>query len=124
MITLLPGDATHEALVFEPGVPATIADRVEAVVVGNKNRTCAAGALVGMAWVAGGSKGRPKTKFTGNVEQYGRQVFEELVLRGVPPSAILAAHDELAALFLEGLPMQKQVEEIEGFSEAEAPSTS
>lgn len=124
MITLLPGDATHEAVAFEPGVPASIADRVEALVVIGKNRTCGVGALVGMAWTAGGSKGRPKAKFAGNVEQYGREVFGELVGRGIPPTTILAAQQELEALFLEGLPMPKQVEEIEGFSEAEAPSTS
>ena len=78
-------------------------------------------AALGMCWTAMRKQGAPR--YRGVVLDYGGDVLEMLLTRGVPMADIIAAGNEALTLVLESLATKEQHEEAVGFSGAPvAPS--
>ena len=77
----------------------------------NPTRACAA--ALGLSW---GGLGRPKAKYESSysVGQYGGEVFDELVSRGVSPAEIAAAGSVAFITICRSRPRADEVDKAEG----------
>lgn len=79
-------------------------------------------AALGWAWQASGWPGRPKARKRGTWEQFGSEVLDELLGRGVPIEDVseggLAVYTQVLAPFIGTMPTRAEVAAAEGNSEA------
>ena len=101
-------------------IPESIASRFDVLTAGGANLNRAACAALAMAWTG---PGRPKTRKSHDVLDYGGRVMDELTGRGLKPVQVLVAGVVAFNLITNGLITEDEVDEEEGNSEAPGDST-
>lgn len=94
-------------------LPKSLSVRFDVAAYYQTNSTRALAAALALCW---GGMGRPKAKYESsyNVGQYGGEVFDELVGRGVSPAEIAAAGSWAYVLIARSLPQAGEVDRAEG----------
>jgi len=101
--------------------PASMASRYDVLAAAGTNLSRAACAALAMAWQG---PGKPKTRKSHDILDYGGRVMDELCERGHAPILVMAAGISAYHVVTAGLITDSEVDEVEGNSEAPGESTS
>lgn len=94
-------------------LPKSLSVRYDVASFYSSNPTRACAAALGLCW---GGLGRPKAKYESSysVGQYGGEVLDELLSRGVPLHEIVAAGSVAFITICRSLPQAGEVDKAEG----------